>query len=234
LPTILPIIERPSSFGMLEFMPAESFQRQERRKIDMTNEEIRSRLTVRRRRHELPYAEPLQGQGITIQPAESDQDFLALREKYARILAPVGELETELASRIVHAQWRLLRYQNIEAVLLGAAGAAHVNSYWTIPAADHTARRAFGFRDLALQTKTLPILNRFLDRLGREYHDAMNNFLTARHGGRPRPAVPGARRKQHQGHCAVIGIDDTPIGRKPSQPSVRPPEPISIPPEIAA
>ena len=200
----------------------------------MTNEELRSRLTVRRRRHELPYAQPLQGQGITIQPAETDQDFLALREKYARILAPVGDLETELASRIVHAQWRLLRYQNIEAVLLGAAGAAHVNSYWTIPAGDHTARRAFGFRDLALQSKTLPILNRFLDRLGREYHDAMNHFLTARYGGRPQPAVRRARHQRQPGPCDVVGIDDTPIGRRPSQPSVRPPEPLTGPSEIAA
>lgn len=179
----------------------------------------------RRRKYDLPQDNGLTGQGMHPLPAETDADFRALGEKFGRILCPATELEAELARQVVLAQWRLQRLLKVEAVLVGCA-AAQLSSYWNLAADDTATRRALGFQDLAENSKALPVLNRWLDRLNREYHQAMRTFLLARQPkqNRPRPAGVARIANARKGRCEVIAIDDPVPGQKPSAPSERPPE----------
>jgi hypothetical protein len=163
---------------------------------------------------------------------------VAIQEKYRAALAPANSLEAALVDDIVLAQWRARRMQRVEETLLRRwRDMARLSVRKASPRADDL-RLALGYYGWTKPQEVLPMVHRRLETLSREYNTAVQNLIALRKAPAPCPlAKTQAKRNAAKSictKCKVVAIDDPRYGRKPSQPSSRPPEPQTAPEREAA
>ena len=107
-------------------------------------------------------------------PAEDSTKFDELLADYTGLYAPETKLELDLVHELAALRWRLQRIWNIETTVIDVAvkrKAAQVDQEFTNPAPN--LRVALAFMDLAENTRTLSLLNRYETRLTRRFHQVL-------------------------------------------------------------
>jgi hypothetical protein len=110
-------------------------------------------------------------------PAEDSTKFDELLADYIGQYAPETKLELDLVHELAALRWRLQRIWNVESTVIDVTvqrKAKQVDQEFTNPAPN--LRVALAFMDLAENTRTLALLNRYETRLARRFHQVLTEI----------------------------------------------------------
>ena len=109
-------------------------------------------------------------------PSESEAEYEAELREYIHHFAPANKPEADLVRQLASAQWRLVRYTRIEAILLDLEmerHREHVTREWN--RIEECGRLALAFEALSGAHSPLALLNRYEARLHYEYQRVLKS-----------------------------------------------------------